>query len=212
MQTYKIKYNTKVYDFRRHVTSTIGSEWGRLEDLHKELKYEVFERSKDQSTVWHKNYYERFQKNLYPLYEQFIIEVIKPHFNLPEIIYQKIPTFRTHLVNNLGVGEFHKDKTYNHGITEINCWLPFTDAYDTNTIWLESKEDEGDYEPQIVKYGEVLIFDGANLMHGNKINDTINTRVSMDFRIVDPEKFIPNEAGSINTGTQFKLGGYFGFL
>jgi len=207
MKAYKIQYDTEKYTFRENIGFMMDSVF-ILEKLHKDLDYDLLERSKDQSTIWHKRYYRKFEE-FQPLYTEFIKEVIKPHFKFKEIIYQKIPTFRVHLVNNLGVGEWHKDKTYNHGVTEINCWMPFTDAYDTNTIWLESKEDKGDFKPQTVIYGEVLIFDGANLMHGNKINKTSNTRVSVDFRVVNPKNFIPNEAGSINTGTKFDIGGYF---
>ena len=216
MTTYKIQYDTKKYPFREIIHDMMKCydetpAWISpfLEKIHLDEEYDLLERSKDQSTIWHKAYYTFFENRFKNIYISFIEEVIKPHFKLNEIIYQKIPTFRVHLVNNLGVGEWHKDKTYNHGITEINCWLPFTDAYDTNTIWLESEEDKGDFEPQTVIYGEVLIFDGANLMHGNKINKTSNTRVSVDFRIVDPKFFIPNKAGSINTGAAFDIGGYF---
>ena len=113
------------------------------------------------------------------------------------------------MVNNLGVGEWHKDKTYNHDVSEVNFWLPFTDTYDTNTIWSESIEDLGDYRPYNVKYGEILVFSGANLTHGNKINTTEDTRVSIDFRLVDPTKFINNEKTSINGITNFTIGGYF---
>jgi ectoine hydroxylase-related dioxygenase (phytanoyl-CoA dioxygenase family) len=143
-----------------------------------------------------------------PLYINFV-KHLASSFNYTELIYQKIPTFRAHLVDNLGVGEWHKDRTYNHGTTEVNFWLPFTDTYDTNTIWVESKEDLGDYSPHNVKYGEILVFSGANLMHGNKINKTTDTRVSVDFRLVEPTKFIPNTEGSINMKTPFDIGGYF---
>jgi hypothetical protein len=85
-----------------------------------------------------------------------------------KLFYQKIPTFRTQLVNNLGVFEFHKDKTYNHNQNEINFYLPFTDAYETNTIWVESEEDKGDYKPMNTLYGQVVMWNGCHLTHGNK--------------------------------------------
>jgi ectoine hydroxylase-related dioxygenase (phytanoyl-CoA dioxygenase family) len=74
---------------------------------------------------------------------------------------------------------------------------------------MESKEDKGDYKPYEVKYGEILVFSGANLMHGNRPNIGPSTRVSVDFRLVDPNKFIPTEAGSINMKAKFDVGGYF---
>ena len=126
------------------------------------------------------------------------------------MIYQKIPTIRVQLANgNVAVGECHKDKTYNHGITEVNFWIPFVDTNEYNTIWMESKEDKKDYKPYTVKYGEILVFDGANLYHGNKNNTSSETRVFVDFRLVDPSKFVPNVVGSINTKIKLDVGGYF---
>ena len=99
---------------------------------------------------------------------------LKPLFG-EKIVFQKIPTFRVQLVGNLGVFEFHKDKDYNHGEDEVNFFLPITDAYSNNTIWTESEEDKGDYKPMDVNYGEIVMWDGANLSHGNKINNTSNS-------------------------------------
>lgn len=207
MKPFKIKYDRKKYHFRKAAIDALGER--NLEKLHDVLSYGVLERSKDQSTVWHQRYYGNFETYVQPVYKQFIEEFIKPSLGLTEIIYQKIPTFRAHLVDNLGVGEWHRDRDYNHGKTEINIWLPFTDTYETNTIWLESEEGKEDYEPYSVMYGEVLVFDGANLMHGNKVNKTMNTRVSVDFRVVDPEYFTPSDKGSINMNSKFNVGGYF---
>ena len=61
--------------------------------------------------------------------------------------------------------------------------MPLTNAYDTNTMWVESEEDKGDYTPVNSTYGDLIQFDGANLSHGNKKNITNQTRVSIDFRL-----------------------------
>jgi ectoine hydroxylase-related dioxygenase (phytanoyl-CoA dioxygenase family) len=204
---YKITYDTTKFPFRNIVSKMM--EVSELETLHKVQDYDLLVREKDQSTVWHKKYYDNFKENFLPTYIELVNE-LKERFNYNEIIYQAIPTFRVQLANgNLGVGEWHKDKAYNHGATEVNFWLPFVDTNEYNTIWMESKEDKGDYRPYTVNYGEILVFDGANLIHGNKNNGTTQTRVSVDFRLVDPNKFTPNEAGSINMKTKFDVGGYF---
>jgi hypothetical protein len=207
MKTYKLKYDTSLYPFREIVKTNLKTN--TLENLHEVEKYDTLVREKDQSTTWHKRFYRddlnRFQK----LYNTFIKNFIKYEFELDEIIYQKIPTFRVHLKDNQAVGEWHRDRDYNHGKSEVNIWLPFTDAYDTNTIWIESEEDKNDFKPYNVSYGEVLVFNGANLIHGNKTNIEHDTRVSVDFRIVKPTEFIPSTKGSINTNTSFDIGGYF---
>lgn len=204
---FELSYDKKEYPFREIVCEMLEVE--SLESLHLQDKYELLTRDKDQSTDWHKKYYSKFEEYFQPTYLKFVKE-LKDRFEYTEIIYQAIPTFRVQLADgNLGVGEWHKDKAYNHGVTEVNFWLPFVDTNPLNTIWMESKEDRGDYRPYTVEYGEVLVFSGANLYHGNKNNTSNETRVSVDFRLVDPTRFIPNEAGSINTKTKFDIGGYF---
>lgn len=203
---YKIQYDTNRFPFREVIEKILNED--SLEKVHLKDKIELRIRETDQSTKWHELYYKNYQDEFNDLYLSFVKHLAKS-FNYKEIIYQKIPTFRVHQVDNLGVGEWHKDKTYNHGVNEMNFWLPFTDTYDTNTIWCESKEDLSDYMPYNVKYGEVLVFSGANLMHGNKINETKDTRISADFRLVDPSVFVSSEGGSINKKISFNIGGYF---
>ena len=207
MKTYKLRYDTSLYPFREVIKSTLKTN--TLENLHEVEKYDTLVREKDQSTTWHKRFYRDDLNKFQTLYNTFIRNFIKYEFELDEIIYQKIPTFRVHLKNNQAVGEWHRDRDYNHGTSEINIWLPFTDAYNTNTIWIESEEDKKDFKPYNVSYGEVLVFNGANLLHGNKTNIEHDTRVSVDFRIVNPTEFIPSTKGSINTNTSFDVGGYF---
>jgi len=209
---YKIIYDTQKYRFRQIVSQMLEVWEGNtipLEDLHTLEHYDLLVREKDQSTIWHKRYYEKYKTDFLPTYLELVKE-LKERFGYNEIIYQAIPTFRVQLAEgNLGVGEWHKDSIYNHGTTEVNFWMPFVNTNEHNTIWMESKEDRGDYRAYEVKYGEILVFSGANLVHGNKPNQSNLTRVSVDFRLVDPIKFIPNQSGSINMKTKFDIGGYF---
>jgi ectoine hydroxylase-related dioxygenase (phytanoyl-CoA dioxygenase family) len=147
------------------------------------------------------------------MYNEFILNVVKPLYN-EQIVYQSIPTFRVAYPNNIAVGEYHKDKWYRDAdwaveVGEDNFFLPFTDAFDTNTIWAESQEDKGDYSPMNCNYGEVIQWDGSNLTHGNKINTTGKARVSVDFRVMKYTNYKPSEQGSINTKTKFQIGGYY---
>lgn len=206
---YKIQYDTNRFDFKSIIEEVLlEGEKVNLDEIHKLKEYQLLERKKDQSTMWHKRYYDSFREKVEPLYKELIKE-LKEYFNYETIIYQDIPTFRVQLSGNIAVGEWHKDSTYNHGKTEVNFWLPFTDTNEYNTIWMESKIDKGDYKPYKVNYGEILVFNGANLMHGNKTNTSNKTRVSIDFRMVEEDKFIPNENGSININRKFIIGEYF---
>jgi hypothetical protein len=205
-EPFYIEYDAQIFKFRECIEELMGTT--SLEGLHLIKKYEVLDRAHDQSTIWHKKYYNQFEK-FNVIYLDLLRNYIKPLLGIEKLVYQKIPTFRVHLVGNLAVGEWHKDRTYNHGTTEVNLWMPFTHAFGNNTIWTESKEDLGDFKPYEVRPGQIFVFDGANLSHGNKLNDTDSCRLSVDFRIVDFEKFKPSEMGSINLNTRFDIGGYF---
>ena len=206
---YKISYDTQKFPFREIVSNMLEIDNNRLEDLHLLENYELLSREQDQKTKWHKRYYDKFKTEFLPTYLE-LVKDIKERFEYSELIYQQIPTFRVQLGNgNVAVGEWHKDKTYEHGVTEVNFWMPFVNTNSFNSVWTESSEDKGDYKPYLVNYGEILVFSGANLMHGNKKNESNETRVSVDFRLVDPNKFIPNSKGSINMNSAFNIGEYF---
>lgn len=206
----KITYDTKKFTFKQRLEEIFQiNELSNLND-----NVEVFTREKDQSTEYHKMFYNWARtKEFTRLYEQFILEIIKPIYN-EQIVYQTIPTFRVAYPNNIAVGEWHKDKWYRNGdwaveVKEDNFFLPLTDAFDTNTIWAETEEDKGDYIPMNCKYGELIQWDGCNLTHGNKINETGKTRVSVDFRIIKYSNYKPSDHGSINTKTKFQIGEYY---
>ena len=82
------------------------------------------------------------------------------------------------------MGKYHKDKDYNHNEKEVNCYMSLTDSINTNAVWAESEEDRGDYKPLNAKYGEFILWDGANCRHGNKENVEGFTRISFDFRVM----------------------------
>jgi len=201
----KKQYDTEKYPFLKLLSLVFGTK--NLHLLHEGYESDVLKRENDQKTPFHKKYYDNFQY-FKPVYDDFIKEIVMPEFGEP-IVYQKIPTFRIQMPGNVGVGEWHKDKQYNHNQAEINFFLPFTDAFDTNTIWAESEEDKGDYSPLEAKYGEFIIWEGVRLMHGNKLNQTNRSRVSVDFRIVPYSKWTVQEGSAINTGIKFDIGGYY---
>ena len=206
-------YNTLQFPFAEKLQQLFDVE--ELTAIYDDV--EVFTREKDQSTNWHKLYYTWARtEDFEHLYDEFILQTMKPLYR-EQIVYQAIPTFRVAYPNNIAVGEFHKDKYYRNGewaarVKEDNFFLPFTDAFDTNTIWVESEEDKGDFTPMECSYGECIQWDGCNLMHGNKINDTGKTRVSFDFRVIKYSNYLPSKHSTINTGTKFEIGGYYKLL
>lgn len=209
----KIQYSTEKYDFACLLRDWL--EVDQLKKLHSHKKYELFSREKDQSSKWHKTFYEKVRNDdsFFELYESFLLDIVKPRYG-EEIVYQRIPTFRAHLSGNIAVGEYHKDKFYRKKewaelVKETNYYLPFTDTNESNTIWSESEEDKEDFAPMLLKYGECMEWDGSNLMHGNKVNDSDETRVSVDFRVMPRSIYVDSTHTSINTKIPFRIGGYY---
>jgi ectoine hydroxylase-related dioxygenase (phytanoyl-CoA dioxygenase family) len=206
----KVTYSIEKYPFKEKLQGVFKVE--ELSAINDSI--EVFKRENDQSTEYHKKYYEWARTEEFAvLYEAFVVNVVKPLYN-ESIVYQAIPTFRVAYPNNIAVGEWHKDKWYRdqewaEDVREDNFYLPFTDAFDTNTIWVESEENKGDYAPINCSYGELVQWDGSNLTHGNKVNETGKARVSIDFRVMRYSNYKPSEHGSINTKTKFQIGGYY---
>tara|TARA_B110000438_G_scaffold206836_1_gene198571 strand:+ start:408 stop:1049 length:642 start_codon:yes stop_codon:yes gene_type:complete len=179
---YKLfEYDTSKFQFKKVVKDIMGADC--LEESHKNFKFtKKLETMSDQNTILHERFYQGMKQSIFSeLYKKFIKEFISKMFDEP-VLYQTFPTFRVHQPNNVAVGEFHKDSDFGHDTNEVNFWLPFTNAYDSNTVWIEDPKTK-EIECMNVEYGNVARFDGANLNHGNKTNKTGQTRMSIDFRI-----------------------------
>lgn len=209
----KYKFNPQVFEFDNMLREAFNI-W-HLDGINEEIT--LLTREQDQSTKYHKLYYELTNTRYFKSsYESLIKNVIKPIYK-ENIVYQTIPTFRICFPNNVAVGEWHKDKWYRNGewaalVKEDNWYMPLTPAFDTNTIWAETEEDKGDYQPLECEYGELIKWDGCNLMHGNKLNKTGKTRISVDFRVIRYSNYIPSEHGSINMKSKFKIGEYYSVM
>jgi len=212
----KYTYDCEKYNFQTIVEELFKCE--NLQRIHLKLpsniKYtELHKLGEDNKTWFHKKFYtpinsgnSSFQK----LYEKFIWEEIADQLLFEKFLYQKSPTFRVQTPNNIAVGGWHRDRDYNHSRHGINIYLPLTPAYGTNTIWAETEEGLGDYNPFELDVGEYYIWSGANLNHGNKVNKTGNSRVSIDFRILPFDKYDPDNVKlSVSRGKQFVLGDYY---
>jgi hypothetical protein len=208
------------YDISKFNFPKIVGEYLQCDDLSlihesKDFSYfSKFKRENDQSTHYHKKFYTLARTDKFlELYNTFIEEVVKKEYGC-NIVYQKIPTFRMQFPNNIAVGEYHRDRDYRNGewaskVQEMNFFLPITKAYNSNTIWVESEEGKEDFAPMNCDPGQIIMWDGSNLLHGNKENIEPHTRVSMDFRVIKKANYIPSDKGSINTNTKFCIGGYY---
>lgn len=106
---------------------------------------------------------------------------------------QRPPTLRIQPGPSTRAVAAHNDATYGHQDGELNFWMPLSDPKLTNTdLWCESKPGLEDYAPLGAKLGEVVAFHGSSCKHYAPPNESIYTRVSLDFRVgvvpyYDPE-------------------------
>ena len=209
-QKEKYSYNLDEYNFRQEIEKMFGTN--QLERIHEieDCDFGILDMETDNTTYLHKKFYEKVgETNFLDDYKKFLKDVILPHFN-EDLLYQKIPTFRIQVPDNISVAEFHNDKSYSHSPDEVNIFLPITEAKETYTIWSESQENLADYSPMNAEYGEYYIWDGANLKHGNKINESNISRFSVDFRVLPFSKYDENNMQeTITTKIKLKLGSYF---
>ena len=206
---YLSEYNIHEYNFIDEIRSWFNCyDLSRIHEIYKS-DFDVLTFETDQSTVFHKKFYSMpHNSTFYETYRSFIKNEIQPLFD-EEIIFQKIPTFRTQVPNNYSVAAWHKDSDYSHVNEEVNIFLPLTVAMGNNTIWAESQPGLEDYSPMDATPGEFYIWGGSYLMHGNKINDTRKSRVSIDFRVMPISQYVENDRTSTSNHTKMTLGSYF---
>ncbi|GGR77719.1 hypothetical protein GCM10010269_16240 [Streptomyces humidus] len=156
-------------------------------------------RETDQRTPYHKRFYEHFDA-VSPAYRLLARHLLGD--TADDVYLQRIPTFRVHLRNSVAVGSWHRDRDFGHDPAEVNYWVPLTRAYGNNTLWIDS-------EPVHAEYGDVIVFDGANSWHGNVVNDTETSRVSIDFRTIPRSAYRPTTKKSVSFEMPFLLGEYW---
>ncbi|NKB65192.1 MAG: hypothetical protein GKR95_24860 [Gammaproteobacteria bacterium] len=144
-------------------------------------------------------------------YRSFVRDIIAPIMGENErLIYQKWPTFRVQLKDNVAVGGWHRDLDYNHPIGETNFVIAITPMFESNTIISELTPGKMDFRQMDMNPGEFTRFNGNQCIHGNLPNKTGVSRVSIDFRVLRPKDYNPNHSpASLSKGHRFLIGDYY---
>ena len=209
-----LKYDFSKYPFSEIISKILNTE--NLENLHKysSVPSKINELGKDTNTDAHKTFYQFINKKnneFLNIYYKFVFDVLFEQFD-ENILFQKTPGLRISYPNNVAVSTWHSDSDRNnmHPQGEINVFLPLTNCFGNNSLWIESKPGLKDYHPIRLSVGELLIFNGSECVHGNYKNDTLITRASLDFRLLPSNKYNPNN--KVQTATMnlsFTIGEYY---
>lgn len=200
-----IKYLKKDYD---------------LSDLHNLINIDnkILQKGTDQSTLFHKLIYSTFDKpnflktEFWVNYKKLCFQILNKIKNktsyFGEWAIQRYPTIRFHFPNNVSVFEFHRDSNYLHPIGEINCFYALNECSNSSALHIEKNLGFEDYVPLNLKPGEYAILNTSIYKHGDFINKTGKTRVSMDFRFI-PNIFLSKDFSSLTKKIEFTSDSYF---
>lgn len=222
-----IQYDTSKYPFQSMLQRMFGIE-DDLAHTHELIpnseSIDVFKQQEAVKTEFHRMYYE---SPMYPvwreLYYRFLREVIFPTYpeDIRDFVVQKDPSFRINLPNNTSIGirdgetldtsriGMHCDYDFGHPEGEINYILPFTDMYGTNSVYVESAPNIGEFAPIHTQYGNVFRFWGNKCRHFNHINTTGVSRLSYDFRVMPFDAYNESTNGVSYHNRKFVLGDYY---
>jgi len=169
-----VEYNPDEYRFREWAREGLGQSC--LNEVHQSSKIKMLNRSPTCNQLT-----ESFPQ-IEEIYSSFVLNILREVVG--EIAaYQSPPSFRFHYCGH-GSSVFHRDKDFGVEDGRMNVWVPLTDVWGDNSLWIENEVGAKDYQPIQMIPGQALIFDGVNLSHGSKINTTNSTRISFDFRVL----------------------------
>jgi len=210
-----VNYDTTKYKFLDLVSELYDCDLSNLDSLDKKQKLAL---GKDTHTPFHKIFYKRID-NGWPefekLYRDFIREVMFPMFEDDVLLFQTLPNIRFQRPHAKAVYLWHcdGDDDHQHPPGEINVFLPLTKCNESNTMWVESIPGLGDFQPLLMNYGQFYMGYLNRCRHGNKINETSDTRVSFDFRLVPGFAYDENFKGKTATANlEFKIGQYYDIM
>ncbi|MFC0533267.1 hypothetical protein [Phytohabitans kaempferiae] len=193
-----VGYDNESFDFAGSVGKRLGvadlSRWHEQVDLAGEEEPGFGNQRSD----LHERLYASGDVFL-PLFERFVATTVTSLVGEP-VRYQPIPNWRVQLPGRHGVGEYHRDRDGGHNTEEMTFWVPLVAVSEDNCLWVESAEGRADFRPATMPYGKMLVFDSANLLHGNVRNGSDRTRVSFDFRVIPASAYREDLARPFHTG------------
>jgi len=169
-----LDYDTSKYRFQEWACDVLGIS--SLENAHASDKVKLLNKSPTSNQLV--NSFE----DIFDNYCLFISDIIIGKIGKIDS-YQSPPSFRFHYCGR-GSSVFHKDRDFGVEDGRLNVWVPLTNVWGSNSLWIENQVGTKDFEPLKMQPGQALVFDGVNREHGSKINTTSTSRISFDFRFM----------------------------
>ena len=186
-----LSYDTDTFPFVNYFHELFGTQ--DLGKLH--LSSELYQAMQDKlelgglneiDTDLHTKVYTAMKQDaaFTALYRSFVRKIYDEFFpDEPMIIYQTLPSVRFQFPESVTIPP-HKDSDHlsNHPLGEKNFLVPITHMQDTNSVYIESKPDKGDFNSQNLAPGQLFYFNGNTCTHYNERNKECKLRISIDFR------------------------------
>eukprot|EP00927_Polykrikos_kofoidii_P040389 TRINITY_DN34539_c0_g1_i1.p1 TRINITY_DN34539_c0_g1~~TRINITY_DN34539_c0_g1_i1.p1 ORF type:complete len:346 (+),score=35.14 TRINITY_DN34539_c0_g1_i1:97-1134(+) len=139
------------------------------------------------------------------VYHRFLREFVLDHLGTDRIAFQSQPAFRCHLPSCGAPGRPHRDEDYKHPRCEVNFWIPLTRVFGTNSLYAETRRDVGDFRAFELGPGELVRFYGNQVWHFTVPNETNDTRISIDFRVIREQEFSPAAFSFFRPGAYYDV-------
>ena len=191
-----------------------------LDNLHETFEEHqiLLKKGTDQATVFHQAIYSTFDDPKFFLSDFWIkyrkltlevLEILKKETGYrEEWAIQRFPTIRIQFPKNVSVFEFHRDSNYSHPIGEINCFYAINSCSNSSALQVEKNLGFEDYVPLNLNPGQYALLNTSIYKHGDILNETNKTRISMDFRFI-PNSKLNNQSFSLTKGIGFNTNSYF---
>ena len=179
----------------------------------------------DVETDLHKQFYNEIKTNdtFKKLYCSLIKDIYSHFFpNEDVLIYQSYPSIRLQFFNSIAVPPHcDSDSIGKHPIGEKNFIVPITKMENTNSLYIESFPEKGDFESVFLEYGDLFYFNGNKCIHKNEPNLEKKMRISFDFRVILLKDYLnyldndnitftnPRDKNSNRIPVKMTVGGYY---
>jgi len=200
-----LNYNLEKYPFPAMVKEVMKEQFPRIDQL--DQIHEAVE-PEDLAVITNVVQQAFGSAEFGKLFDAFAEEYIKPLIGDHDYLIKRFPTLNLVVPNQAKLGRllnFHKGTFYSNGLGQGTIWMPLTNTFDSNSMWVvDHKESDkisnayineqwsqAKFEAECMKVacavtlkpGQAHLFHQSHL-HGNINNETAVTRLAIDWHVL----------------------------